>query len=310
MDVLSDILRPLRLRGGVHFRCEFSAPWGMEMKPSARAEFHIVVRGQCWLRVAGRKQPIPLASGDLVVLPRGDPHSLLDSPHSRARPAGEIVRGQDLDNYGPVTYGGAGLPAEVLCGYFELDRDRPHPIVAGLPALVHIRNTDREDLAWLQTALNFMIHETRAAKPGAELVVNRLVEVLFIQVIRAYLQQAEAPPGIWAAIADKRIGAALRLMHQVPQKGWTLETLARQIGLSRSAFAAQFSELVGNTPLRYLTSLRMRRAQELLQDAGMSTAAVAAEVGYQSEAAFGKAFKKFAGKGPGRYRRGARGASS
>lgn len=280
------------------------------MKPSQRAEFHVVVRGNCWLRVAGRKQLVPLAGGDLVVLPRGDAHSLIDSPDSRARPADEIVRGQSLDNYGPVTYGGAGLPADVLCGYFEFERNRSHPIVAGLPALVHIRNTDRDDIAWLQAALNFMIHETKAAKPGAELVVNRLVEVLFIQVIRAYLQQADAPPGIWAAIADKRIGAALQLMHQAPQKGWTLETLARQVGLSRSAFAAQFSELVGNTPLRYLTSLRMQRARELLKDAGLSTAAVAAEAGYQSEAAFSKAFKKHAGKGPGTYRRQSRVRSS
>lgn len=213
------------------------------------------------------------------------------------------MQGQNLDNYGPVTYGGTGLPATVLCGYFEFDRNRAHPIVAGLPALVHIRNTDRDDIAWLQTALNFMIHETKAAKPGAELVVNRLVEVLFVQVIRAYLQQADAPPGIWAALADKRIGAALQLMHQTPEKGWTLETLAKQVGLSRSAFAVRFSELVGNTPLRYLTSLRMQKAQELLTDAGLSTAAVAAEVGYQSEAAFSKAFKKVVGKGPGTYRR-------
>lgn len=280
------------------------------MKPSPRAEFHVVVRGNCWLRIAGHERAVPLRGGDLVVLPRGDAHSLLDSPDSLARPADEIVRGQNLDNYGPVTYGGAGLPADVLCGYFEFDRSRPHPIVAGLPALVHIRNTDRDDIAWLQAALNFMIHETRAAKPGADLVVNRLVEVLFVQVIRAYLQQGETPPGIWAAIADKRIGAALQLMHQAPQKGWTLETLARQVGLSRSAFAAQFSELVGSTPLRYLTALRMQKAQALLEDAGLSTAAVAAEVGYQSEAAFGKAFKKHAGKGPGTYRRGSRSASS
>lgn len=310
MDVLSDILRPLHLRGGVHFRCEFSAPWGMEMKPTSRAEFHVVVRGNCWLRIAGHKHAVPLGSGDLVVLPRGDPHSLLDSPDGLARPADEIVQGQNLDNYGPVTYGGTGLPATVLCGYFEFDRNRAHPIVAGLPALVHLRNTDRDDIAWLQTALNFMIHETKAAKPGAELVVNRLVEVLFVQVIRAYLQQADAPPGIWAALADKRIGAALQLMHRTPEKGWTLETLAKQVGLSRSAFAAQFSELVGNTPLRYLTSLRMQRAQELLKDAGLSTAAVAAEVGYQSEAAFSRAFKKLVGKGPGTYRRRSRLTSS
>jgi AraC-like DNA-binding protein len=305
MDVLSDILRPLHLRGGVYFRCEFSAPWGMEMKPTARAEFHVVVRGNCWLRIAGHKDPIPLGSGDLVVLPKGNPHCLIDSPDSPARPAEEIAEGQNLDNYGPITYGGTGLPATVLCGYFEFDRSRPHPIVVALPELVHIRSTDSDDIAWLQAAVNFMIHETRAAKPGAELVVNRLVEVLFVQVIRAYLQQAHTPPKIWTAIADRQIGAALQAMHQTPQDAWTLETLARKVALSRSAFAARFSALVGETPLRYLTSLRMQKAQELLQGGRLSMAAIAGEAGYQSEPAFSKAFKKVVGKAPGSYRRSA-----
>jgi AraC-like DNA-binding protein len=277
----------------------------MQMKRAPRAEFHVVVRGSCWLQVAGYKAPISLGSGDLVVLPKGTPHCLLDSPDSRVRPAEEILEGQNLENYGPVTYGGSGLPATVLCGYFEFDGSRPHPIVGALPELVHIRSADRDDIAWLQTALNFMIHETRAARPGAELVVNRLVEVLFVQVIRAYLQQARTPPKIWTAIADRQIGAALQLMHRTPQEAWTLEMLARKIGLSRSAFAARFSALVGETPLRYLTALRMQKAQELLQDGELSMAAIAGEVGYESEPAFSKAFKKAVGKAPGSYRRSA-----
>jgi len=308
MDVLSDILRPLRLRGGVYFRCEFSAPWGMAIKPTPVAEFHIVVRGNCWLRMAGRKEPIPLGSGDLVVFPHGDPHSLLDAPESEARPAGEILDGQNLDDYGPVVYGGAGRPAEVLCGYFEFERDRTHPIVAALPALVHIRSTDTTDLAWLQSVIAFMINETKAARPGSDLVLNRLSEVLFVQMIRAHLQQSDAPPAIWAAIADKQIGAALQLMHHGPQKQWTLDCLAKQVGMSRSAFVSKFGKLVDRTPLEYLTGLRMRKAEELLTEGRLSTASIAEKVGYQSEPAFSKAFKKLVGIGPGAYKKGIRGS--
>ena len=180
MDVLSDILRSVHLGGGVYFRCEFSAPWGMDIKPTQVAEFHIIVRGNCWLRMPGRSAPVPLQGGDLVAFPHGDAHSLVDAPESVALPAEEIVQGQNLDDYGPVTYGGSGLPATVLCGYFQFDRDHPHPLVAALPSLIHIRGTDSHDFAWLQTAINFMIHETRTAKPGSEAVVNRLAEVLFV----------------------------------------------------------------------------------------------------------------------------------
>lgn len=303
MDVLSDILRSLHLGGGVYFRCEFSAPWGMEIKPTPVAEFHVIVRGNCWLRMPDRSDPIPLQGGDLVAFPHGDAHSLVDAPEGVALPAEEIVQGQNLDHYGPVTYGGSGLPATVLCGYFQFDRDHPHPLVAALPSLIHIRGTDSYDFAWLQTALNFMIHETKTAKPGAEAVVNRLAEVLFVQMVRAHIAQSEAPPGMLAAIADKQIGAALQLMHQAPQHPWTLATLAQRVGMSRSAFAARFNQLVGHTPMQYLTFWRMQKARELLSETRLGTAAIAEQVGYQSEAAFSKAFKKIVGTGPGAYRR-------
>ncbi len=303
MDVLSDILRSVHLGGGVHFRCEFTAPWGMDMKPAPVAEFHIVVRGNCWLRIGGRSAPIALQGGDLVAFPHGDAHSLVDAPEGAALPAEEIVQGQNLDHYGPVTYGGSGLPATVLCGYFQFDRDHPHPLVTALPSVIHIRGTDSYDFTWLQTAINFMIHETKTAKPGAEAVVNRLAEVLFVQMVRAYIAQAEAPPGMLAAIADKQIGAALRLMHQAPQQPWTLAALAQRVGMSRSAFAARFNQLVGQTPMQYLTFWRMQKARELLSETRLSTGAIAEQVGYQSEASFGKVFKKTVGTGPGAYRR-------
>jgi len=303
MDVLSDILRSVHLGGGVYFRCEFSAPWGMDIKPTPVAEFHVIVRGNCWLRMPGHNDPIPLQGGDLVAFPRGDAHSLVDAPEGVALPAEEILQGQDLDHYGPVTYGGNGLPATVLCGYFQFDRDRPHPLVAALPPLIHIRGSDGYNFAWLQTALNFMIHETKAARPGAEAVVNRLAEVLFVQMVRAYIEQSDAPPGMLAAIADKQIAAALQLMHQTPQHPWALAILAQRVGMSRSAFAARFNRLVGQTPMQYLTFWRMQKAQELLQDKGLSTAAIAERVGYQSDAAFSRVFKKAIGTGPGAFRR-------
>lgn len=302
-DVLTDILRSLHLRGGVHFRCDFSAPWGMEMKPSRAAEFHLITRGQCWLRLKSRRDPIPLLAGDVVVFPHGDAHAIVDAPDSRAIPAEKIVANQNLDRYGPVVFGGDGMRADILCGYFEFDRAARHPLLAALPPLIHIRGADAGDFAWLQAAVGFIAHETRESRPGADAVVNRLVEVLFIQVLRAYIEQAEVPPGILAAIADKQIGAALALLHNAPEKPWSLASLGRDVAMSRSAFAARFARLVGQPPMQYLALMRMEKARELLRAGGTNAAAVAAKVGYRSEAAFGKAFKKMVGTGPGAFRR-------
>jgi AraC-like DNA-binding protein len=304
MDVLSDVLTSIHLGGGVRFRCELSAPWGMAMKATPSAEFHVIVRGSCWLRIPGRREPIALQGGDLVAFLHGSAHRLADAPGREGRPVEEILEGQSVEHYGPVTHGGGGLPASILCGYFEFDRDSLHPLVAALPPFIHLRGTDSSEFAWLQTALNFMIHETKAARPGAEAVVNRLAGVLFVQMVRTYIEQSESPPAVLAAIADKQVGAALEFMHRAPEHAWTLETLARRAGTSRSALAARFHRLVGETPMQYLTMWRMQMARRLLGETGLGTAAIAERVGYLSEAAFSKAFKKAVGKGPGAYRRG------
>lgn len=305
-DALTDILGSLRLGGGVHFRCEFSAPWGMAMKASAAAEFHLVTRGQCWLRLQRRKDAIPLLAGDVVVLPHGDPHALVDSPGGKALPAEKVVGQQSLEHYGPVFAGGGGIRAEILCGYFEFDRTARHPLVTALPRLIHVRTADAGEFEWLQTAMKFIGRETREPGPGADAVVRRLVEVLFIQVLRAYLRQEAMPQGILAALADRQIGTALGLIHGAPEKPWSLAGLGRQVAMSRSAFAARFAQLVGQPPMEYLAHRRMERAREMLRAGTLSTAAIATAVGYQSEAAFGKAFKRIMGSGPGAFRRTAR----
>ena len=303
LDVLSDILRSLHLKGGVYFQCDFRAPWGMKIKPTPVAEFHLVTRGQCWLRLGSRTQPVPLHVGDIVVFPHGDGHSLLDSPNAAAVPAAQIVGGQNLDAYGPVVYGGRGLPAGMLCGYFEFDREPRHPLLAALPPLIHIRGTDAQDFARLQSVIGLITHETGKPRPGADAVVNRLAEVLFIQILRAHVERADAPPGILAAIADKQIGDALAQLHNAPERPWSVATLGRKVAMSRSAFAARFARLVGQTPMEYLALRRMEKARELLRIGGANAAAVAEQVGYRSEAAFGKAFKKIVGTGPGAFRR-------
>lgn len=302
-DVLSDILRSLHLKGGVYFRCEFSAPWGMEVTRTRVADFHLITRGQCWLRTASRKDPVPLQAGDIVVLPHGDAHAVVHAPEGQAIPAEQILGGQDLGHYGPVVHGGGGLPADMLCGYFDFDRAPHHPLIEALPPLIHIRGTDAHDFVWLQAATNFIAHETRKAHPGAEAVVNRLVEVLFIQVLRAYIDRAGIRDGFLAAIADKRIGTALACVHNSPHKTWSVESLGRQASMSRSAFAYQFSKLVGRTPMEYLAALRMEKARELLRADGGSVSAIAERMGYRSEAAFSKAFKRIVGVGPGKFRR-------
>lgn len=302
-DALSDILQSVRLKGGVYFRCEFSAPWGMDIKPTPVAEFHVVVRGNCWLRMPEQKDSIPLHSGDLVVFPHGHAHCLTDSPDSEALPAEQILEGQNLEHFGPVVYGGDGSRVEILCGYFQFDRESRHPLVAALPPLIHLRGTDGHEFAWLQTTLKFMIQETKVANPGVEAVVSRLAEVLFIQVVRAYIRQSATSPKMLAALADRQIASALAQLHRAPERQWTVALLADRAGMSRSAFAARFNDLVGLTPMRYLSFWRMQKARELLAESRLSTAAIAERVGYQSEAAFSKAFKKTSGIGPGAFRR-------
>lgn len=304
MDVLSDVLHSIGLGGGVYFRCEMSAPWGMAIPRTDVAEFHVIVRGNCWLRTPQDPEAVALQGGDVVAFMHGGAHGLVDAPDREARPAAEILSGQNIENFAPVRHGGDGAPTSILCGYFEFDRNSLHPLVAALPPFIHLRGTGTSEFAWLQTTLNFMIHETLAAKPGAETVVSRLAGVLFVHIVRTYIEQSKSPPAMLAAIADKHIGAALALMHKEPARDWTLESLARTAGISRSGLALRFHQLVGHTPMQYLTMWRMQLARKLLTESALGVAAVAERVGYQSEASFSKAFKKAIGKGPGAYRRG------
>lgn len=303
MDALTDILQSLHLNGGIYFRCELSAPWGMDIGQTPVAEFHVITRGTCWVNVTGEDAPVCLNAGDLVLFPHGHAHFLLDALATKAIPPAEMIGNQTIENYGPVIYGSGENPVNILCGYFEFDRTVQSPLLEALPPFIHLKGTDATEFSWLQTTINFISHEIRNARPGTAAVVNRLVEVLFTQIIRAYIAQTETPSGILGAIADMKLGLALNAMHQHPEHFWSLDTLAQQAGMSRTAFAQRFQAKAKQTPMHYLTMWRMQKAKEMLTSGNMSMLAIAEKVGYQSEASFGKAFKNCMGISPGACRR-------
>lgn len=306
MDILSDILSGIKMRGSLYFRTEFTPPWGVRVPALHNvARFHLVSRGQSWVRVGEHDRSILLASGDLIVIPHGAEHSLSDAPDTRVFSVDDVVAQAGFTGQGALIYGGADRrnPTCLVCGHFAFDADARHPLLQALPPYIHIRGTDTLNHVWLDEAMRFIGHEAGSDRPGSAAIVNRLSEILFIQAIRAYVTQAGDQAKCLAGLTDPLIGRALRQVHRAPHERWTVAALAREAGLSRTGFAERFSELMGMTPLQYITDWRMQKARQLLAQADMGMIEIAESVGYQSEAAFGRVFKKHFNIGPGAYRR-------
>ncbi len=303
MDVLTGVLRMLHLTSQLYCRSELRAPWGLNMPPSRRMAFHVVDRGGAWLRHEGEGELTALAAGDLVVLPHGGGHQLVDHPSTLAQPLLELST--DGSSCPRLQLGGSGPATTLVCGYFYLEEEggwEDQPLVSLLPSLIHIKGEDGRKLPWLEATLRFLADEAGSGRPGTDAVVQRLTDVLFVQVLRAWLERDGTPPGWLGALRDPQLGRALALLHTNPEQGWTTATLAAEVNMSRSAFAARFTALVGEPPLTYLTRWRMRLAAGLLSE-DVSLTEVAERVGYESEAAFSVAFKRERGVSPGRYRR-------
>lgn len=300
MDALSDILRSLRFDSSVYFKSGFCSPWGMEMEKQKVAEFHIVVRGHCWLYMDHFDEPLSLTGGDIVVFPLGDAHWISDDPAHERIPGEQVLKA--IQNNESVFQEGK-TSTELVCGHFEFERDRKHPFVQALPSLIHIEGAERHHMEWLETVTRVLIDETGTGRPGSEAIINRLAEVLFIQVIRAYVEKNDFKNGFLAALSNPQIGKALTLIHSEAGKDWMLEELAHESGMSRSSFANTFKELVGVTPMAYLADRRMEKAKKYLAETDQSLLEVAENVGYSSEAAFSRAFKRSIGQTPGHYRR-------
>jgi AraC-like DNA-binding protein len=302
MDILTDVLNTLELKGWLSSRRELTHPWRYDFAPSKDCMFHVLSFGGAYLQVEGEAEPIRVEDGDVVLFPTGHPHSLYDNPTSA------LTRLVHLD-YNPqlghqVAYhDGEGPKLLMLCGAFHFEYPNYLPLLHRLPKLIHIRGAQGSMEQGFADIVHLIARESASQQPGAEVMLNRLTELLFIQVIRLWIdQQAEASVGWVGALRDQPISAALTLIHQSPERRWTVRELAEAATLSRSAFSARFTELVGEPPMTYLTRWRMLRATRLLKnEVRMET--IAELLGYESEAAFRKAFKREVGVPPAQYRR-------
>lgn len=317
-DVLSDVLRAVRLTGAVYFDFELSAPWVAEAPPSRSIastvmpgaqrviEYHVIARGACWGHVIGA-EPARLHEGDLIVFPQGDAHVLASAPGMRAAP--DMAMFARPTTPLPLMYelGGGGERARVVCGFLGCDERPYNPLLAALPPVIHLPAAGAQATSgWLGTLLNIAVGESGSARAGGENILARVSELMFVEVVRRYLATLPAAETGWlAGLRDAVVGQALAAMHGQPAEPWTVEGLARHVGLSRSVFAERFMEIMGQPPMQYLALWRMQLASRLLAEGG-HVAAVAGAVGYESEAAFSRAFKKLVGQAPASWRRGVR----
>lgn len=303
MDALTEVLKAVQLHSTVHCRSEFSAPWGVQIERTDYASFHVVTRGNCWLEVEGFKTPIPLTGGDLIVLPTGVAHILRDALDSPIVPLAELLANRPCQGQLTLSYGGGGNPAMILCGRASFEERERNPLLAALPPLIHIKGEEGQAVEWLDTTLQFIACESYLNHPGAEMMITYLSSILFIQAVRAYITNLPESAGGWLqALLDPHISVALGMIHQHPEAAWTVELLAKQVNLSRSAFAARFKSLVGEAPLQYVIRWRMHKAIQLLRSTNKTLKEIAESIGYESEAAFSRAFKRQMEHSPSAYR--------
>jgi AraC-like DNA-binding protein len=302
MDILTDMLNTLELKGWLSSRRELTPPWRYDFAASQDSMFHVLSFGGAYLQVEGEGEPIRVEDGDVVLFPTGQPHSLYDDPTS------PLTRVVHLDynpqrGYQVVAREGEGPKLLMLCGAFHFEYPNDFPLLHHLPKLIHIRGAQGRMEQGFTDIVRLIARESASQQLGAEVMLRRLTELLFIQVIRLWIaQQAEASVGWVRALRDQPISAALGLIHQSPERRWTVKELAEAAALSRSAFSARFSELMGEPPMTYLTRWRMLRATRLLKNE-VSMETIADLLGYESEAAFRKAFKREIGIPPAQYRK-------
>lgn len=308
-DTLSEVLAVTRLKGTVYFSAELRAPWGIALPQRRRAPFYMVTKGRCEIVLRGAPSAgASLGPGDLVVLPRGSAHALSSSAGVSTTPLEQFVARHPMDERGHVkALDGDGPTTCLIGGFFELERT-PEPLAGILPPLMHVPGDDPEVSEWLEPTLRSIAHESAQAFPGRAVVLNRLADVLFVRVVRAYLLKmsaanATSSPSWLRGLTDPRIARALAQIHGAPEQAWTLARLASHAAMSRTAFAQRFRSLVGQTPVSYLATWRMQKGAYLLEMGTLSIAEIAERVGYASELAFAKAFRRRIGMPPGAYAR-------
>lgn len=310
MEALTEVLNSVRVRSTVYCPIEIGAPWGLYIAEESGAPFFILVKGSAFLVIEELNIRRRLKAGDFIIITKRCACKVSDSPQSEIIDLEEWLRRNPPGPDGTFKVEGRGEITKFIGGTFFFENHESHPLLKVLPPFLHFSGTpentgeDSKVVDWFGTTLDLIATEAASRKPGAEPIIARLSDILFIQAVRAHASAASSERSNWfAAAADPQISEAIANIHRAPQSSWTVERLATLSGMSRSAFASRFTELVGEPPLRYLSRWRMHKAIEMLREGRLTTSEIASHIGYESEAAFSKAFKKWNGQGPGAYRR-------
>jgi len=304
VDPLGEVLHLLRMSSTFYCRSEFTAPWALALpRMKGFMMLHVVTSGQCWLEVEGAENRL-LRSGDLALIPHGEGHQLSSDPGRVGSKLFELHREQLSERYEILRLGEGGEPTTAVCGVFQFDHPAAHQLIALLPGMITVDAWNSSQMDWLQSTLRMMGTEARELRPGGETVITRLADILVIHAIRSWIAQDPAAQTGWlGALQDKQIGRVISLIHRDPARSWTLESLAAEAAMSRSAFAARFTELVGEPAMHYVTQWRMHIALTWLREDDASVGELSRRLGYESEAAFSRAFKRHIGVAPGAARR-------
>jgi AraC-like DNA-binding protein len=302
-DPVTQLLRAVRVRSTVYCRSAMRAPWGFGVEAHGNPTFHVVTIGKCWLQIDGQQQHTPLRAGDLIVLPGGPRHWLRDDPETPAAELEEILASTALDQHRRLRHGGRGSQTNLLCGGFALEGGgSAHPLLRALPATLVIPGSGGRPAPWLASTLAMLSSETQSSAPGAEEVVTRLADAMLTQALRLALIDLQARDhGRVLSLGDPQIAEAVALIHRQPERAWSVGELAAGVALSRSEFAARFRELIGESPLRYVTRTRLAHAATLLRSTD-APLAQAARTGYATAFSFSKAFKRTFSIAPAEYR--------
>ena len=318
MDALSDVLKSVRLEGAVYINAEFTAPWCVQSKfglASVRARlagaeqvlfFHFLTEGSCKVRLADSADALEVVAGDLILFPNEDKHLMGSDLHLTPVEAGSLISADDAADADLIQmrHGGGGAATRFVCGYLACSRSVCRPLLEALPRVLHIPTGDGPAATLLRDLLRVGVRESSASRPGGGSMLAKLSELMFVEAMRRYVETLPpAGKGWLAGVRDVHIGRALALMHGKPDKAWTVDELAREVALSRSALAERFTALVGEPPIQYLMRWRLALAARTLRSGGDPIARVAERSGYESEAAFSRAFKREFGVPPAAWRR-------